>query len=296
MSKSTDLMKDTPSTSLAVLEQLSGTEGVTTALATVEPTISFGEPTGVHVTKTGLTFSRAVSIEDWTALGQKLKTMGGSIQWWIGDWLNYGEKTYGMKYFDAIATTGYDDGYLRNLSSVARNVDLSHRCDNLSWTHHREVAALEPEQQTHWLERAEKDSLSVRDLHQMLHLNPGAPQPTSIDYAVTFHAIRHKASKCFVQSKPFFSPNDGPRDHEPFFFSDAGPENSLSWAHRLLRHVGYGGCKGFPVQEQLVDIIKEINHSQENRKLLLKPTDFEVVKVQAAYTVTPVETAKERNV
>ena len=68
-------------------------------------------------------------------------------------------------------------------------MDLSQRCDNLSWTHHREVAALKPEKQTHWLERAKKDSLSVRDLRQLIQPKPAEKAGPSKEFLKAVNAI-----------------------------------------------------------------------------------------------------------
>lgn len=111
-------------------------------------------PVGIELTRTGLAVNRAISIDEWTALGKTPKFYEGAVQWWIGDWLTYGEKSYGEKYVEAIEATGFDYGYLRNLSSVAKKIEMSRRRDNLSWSHHQEVAGLEPDQQNRLLDWA----------------------------------------------------------------------------------------------------------------------------------------------
>ena len=66
-----------------------------------------------------------------------------SVMFWIGDWLNYGEKAnYGDKYTQALEVTKYDYQTLRDAAWVSGRIQLSDRSDNLSWTHHRAVAAL----------------------------------------------------------------------------------------------------------------------------------------------------------
>ena len=63
------------------------------------------EENAVRFDKNGLTFSREVTIGEWTDTGRRLKQIEGAIQWWIGDWLNYGENAYGDKYTEAIKAT-----------------------------------------------------------------------------------------------------------------------------------------------------------------------------------------------
>jgi hypothetical protein len=101
---------------------------------------------------------------DWVAAGRRMGAVGRASQWWIGDWVRFGTSTWGKKYTEAAKITGYDQQSLRNLAWVASRFDLSRRRDNLSWTHHAEVAALAPDQQDEWLDRATELSLSAADL------------------------------------------------------------------------------------------------------------------------------------
>ena len=167
-----------PKTRARVLKQISATECGTTNLATVEESITLGEPAGVQRTRTGLTFSRTVTIDEWIDFGRKLKQVEGAIQWWIGDWLRYGEKTYGEKYAEALEATEYEEGSLRTIKWVSGAVEMSLRRDNLSWSHHKEVAALEPEEQAKLLDWTEKENVSVKDLRaEIKQKDQPAPAP-----------------------------------------------------------------------------------------------------------------------
>ncbi len=64
----------------------------------------------------------------------------------------------------AAKLTGYDVHSLRNMAYVASRFDPSLRRDDLTWSHHALLAALEPDAQRYWLERAARDRLSVADL------------------------------------------------------------------------------------------------------------------------------------
>jgi hypothetical protein len=115
---------------------------------------------------TGLVLRDGLSWERWTEIGATLQQMERSVQWWIGDWLNYGERAYGEKYAQAIETTGMKCQTLMNCAYVASKIDLPARVDSLSWTHHREVAALEPAEQVEWLAKAEAEHMTSRELHE----------------------------------------------------------------------------------------------------------------------------------
>jgi predicted metalloenzyme YecM len=56
---------------------------------------------------------------------------------------------------------------------VASQFDPSLRSDKLSWSHHVLLAPLEPDDQQHWLERAQKERLSVADLRLELRRSHG---------------------------------------------------------------------------------------------------------------------------
>jgi hypothetical protein len=107
-----------------------------------------------------------MSFAEWLEYGSRLGLMGRSAGWWIGDWLNYGNHTFGERYVRASRITGYDAQTLMNMAYVASRFDISRRRGKLSWSHHAEIAAMEPEDQDLWLERAETDRLSVRCLRE----------------------------------------------------------------------------------------------------------------------------------
>jgi N6-adenosine-specific RNA methylase IME4 len=116
-----------------------------------------------ELSTTNLTFKRDVSKEEWMDVFKALKQVEGCVQFWIGDCLAYRQQKWGM-YDDIAEETGMDKGYLRDIKYVADNVELSLRNDNLSFSHHKEVASLPPEKQELFLNMAVEDKLSVRDL------------------------------------------------------------------------------------------------------------------------------------
>jgi hypothetical protein len=118
---------------------------------------------------------------EWVQWGRRLGAMSRVSNWWIGDWLQYGAARWGEKYSEAARITGCDVKTLRNIAYVARRFDLSRRRDKLTWTHHAELAALLPEQQDEWLERALALRLSPADLRLELRAAQRSLQSSSAE-------------------------------------------------------------------------------------------------------------------
>lgn len=121
--------------------------------------------------KNKLTIHESITVDEWKELGQSLKQVEGSVQFWIGDWARFGDKKgFTGKYVDSKVydeleeITGLDHGTLKNYKSVSERVESSLRNDDLSFNHHVEVAKLTPEKQEEFLHRASEEKLSVRDL------------------------------------------------------------------------------------------------------------------------------------
>lgn len=105
---------------------------------------------------------------DWVAAGRKLGAMGRCSQWWLGDWIRYGNTKFGERYSRAASITGYDTQTLMNMVYVSSKFDISRRRETLSWSHHETVASLEVNEQELWLDHATKERLSIVDLRYEL--------------------------------------------------------------------------------------------------------------------------------
>jgi N6-adenosine-specific RNA methylase IME4 len=104
------------------------------------------------------------SFDDWSAIGRTLQQMEKSVMWWIGDWLRFGERKYGETYTQAIEATGYSNDTLRQAKWVAGAFQPCERTHNLSWSHHKEVAALPSAERDEVLSRAAAENLSTREI------------------------------------------------------------------------------------------------------------------------------------
>jgi site-specific DNA-methyltransferase (adenine-specific) len=119
--------------------------------------------------KTGLSPVGKPMFTDWVNCGCFLNRLEKSVQFWVGDWLNYGEKTYGSTYTKALKMTGYDYGTLRNMKMVAGKIELSRRRETISFEIHKEAAALPPDEQEAFLSRAASEQWSRKQTRLEKH-------------------------------------------------------------------------------------------------------------------------------
>ena len=100
-------------------------------LTNIDNKLSLGN---FYFDKTGLTVTGSPTFEEWQNCGDFLKQAERSVQFWIGDWLNYGEKKYGETYSQVLDGVDYEEKTLRNSKWVSSRVELSRRRDNLSFS------------------------------------------------------------------------------------------------------------------------------------------------------------------
>lgn len=112
-----------------------------------------------------LSLPKEQNFDEWVDLGRNLAAANKTLNWWIGDWWAAGSHRYGERAkVAAEGIFGREFQSLANMASVCRAFETSRRREDLSFSHHVEVAGLEPEKADTLLERAERDNWSVRDL------------------------------------------------------------------------------------------------------------------------------------
>jgi len=119
-----------------------------------------------RVLQTGLELPENLSFDDWQGIGQSLQGVERSLMWWIGDWLRYGERRYGEKYTQAVECTEKSYDSVRAAKWVSEKFETVRRRTNLSWSHHKEVAALDPLAADRLLDLAESESWSQKELRR----------------------------------------------------------------------------------------------------------------------------------
>lgn len=139
-------------------------------------------PVSLKLNDPNLTFT------DWENIGRCIGFVGNAWQWWVGDWLNHGEGLFGEESAQAVDTnesrydiakriTPVDQGRLQNIRSVCGRVAASRRRVELTFSHHEEVAALDPDEQNVWLARAVTSAWTRAELRQAIRDEKNPPEP-----------------------------------------------------------------------------------------------------------------------
>ena len=128
----------------------------------------------VNLTEVGLTVVGEITFDEWLDLMQTLVRLETAFQFAIGDALVFGEARFGEKYSQAMEVTGLSYQSLANMVWVAKHVPLANRIANLSWTHHRVVASVEPADQLPLLAMALDQGLSATGLQE--HISGRQPR------------------------------------------------------------------------------------------------------------------------
>lgn len=120
------------------------------------------EKPGLDYQSNALGIPATCTFDEWQEIGGQLQKIEKAVPWWIGDWLNYGERSYGEKYAQALDATKQSYGALRNAKWVASEYEKSRRRDNLSFAHHQDaLGADDPDAVLDW---AEENSATRQDL------------------------------------------------------------------------------------------------------------------------------------
>lgn len=158
------------------------------------PAAASGPPlAATHATRTSLDLPDGLGFNDWQRIGEHLETLHDASLWHIADWASYGERQYRRDYGPALERL-YERKSLRNLAYIARNVLSERRREGLSFSHHAEVAPLDPEWQTVWLDDAETHGWSKAELRARIAEWRGTSRTTPA--ALTIRAVAELHDLC----------------------------------------------------------------------------------------------------
>ena len=167
------------STSAEIAELKALNERLATELAQIRAQQEQGASV-VSLSNNAIQFTRVGAVvnvltpDDWSIVMGQLKAIQQAFAWVVGDMLVYAtNQRWGeieTIYQHTSEVLGVPAGTLQNWTSLARNVEISRRRENLALSHHIEVRGLSPEWQSYLLEQAEVRKLSVSQLRQVVTL------------------------------------------------------------------------------------------------------------------------------
>jgi hypothetical protein len=152
---------------------------MTNDLTTQPPALAL--PAGVEIRPTGLYIPPGLALVQWVSIGWHLRMIDEALQWCWGDWLANGEIVYGETYAQYASISGKAEKTLQNIVYVCRAVEPSRRRENLSFGHHAAVASLEPNKQSQYLQIAEDNGWSVRELRECIKEDNGDDEPEYVE-------------------------------------------------------------------------------------------------------------------
>lgn len=149
---------------------------------------------GCEFTPTQLKLPPDLTYDQWDRIGRQLQLAGLAIQWWLGDWLVYGEFRWRQKYSQAIQVTGRAEQTLMNYHFVAKAISPSRRREEVDFSTHAEVAGLDEPDQDRILAKAAKEKTTVRAVRREVDKIRRDKRPKPADDAM----ILSKTSRAFL--------------------------------------------------------------------------------------------------
>ena len=125
-------------------------------------------------TPTSLSLPADLQYEEWRDAGLMYARLGKAVQWWLGDWLCYGEARFGELYAQAASETNYSEESLRGFQWVSSRVPPSVRRLTLPWSAHQAVAGTDNPGE--WLDKAETNGWTVKELKHAIR----PPEPKAV--------------------------------------------------------------------------------------------------------------------
>jgi hypothetical protein len=129
-----------------------------------------------------------LTLDQWAAIGNDLRSAINSTPWWVGDWLVYAQQRFetdeagnavssGVAEVNRrLADLGFEHAQTLRCLRVAAKFPPAARREELSWAHHDEVSALDSSTANHLLNEAVECGWSTAQLRDQVRrhkaLNP----------------------------------------------------------------------------------------------------------------------------
>lgn len=109
-----------------------------------------------------------IEYDRYESLGAFLGEFKSRVNFYLGDWLIFGEGTFGERWAQAAEATGLSEQTLLRIMAVCRGVPPSRRRDDLSWSVHAAVYTLPAREQRTWLARAAEHGWGYAELRKAM--------------------------------------------------------------------------------------------------------------------------------
>lgn len=137
---------------------------------------------GVRYEPTRLVIPTNLTLDEFVGLLRSLGGIARGHQWWVGDALVEGEKRYGEEIAQHAEELNLEPHTLTNWRWVADSIKSSRRREDLTWSHHAEVARLPAKDQTTALAKAAKESWTVRQLRDYVAITWPVPTQQRLEH------------------------------------------------------------------------------------------------------------------
>ena len=132
------------------------------------------------------------SFEQWESCGDFIHRSQKAMHFWLGDWVNYGERKWGERYKEVLEKTRYDYQTLRNDKWISSRVPSERRRPDLSFDHHQTVADLPAEEQDELLSTAEEKHLNNETFRKLVKDRELSPKNGSLSGAPDKLQVVHR--------------------------------------------------------------------------------------------------------
>jgi N6-adenosine-specific RNA methylase IME4 len=136
-------------------------------IAKTTKVVPFGLNLPGKFTRTSWQLPKDLTLEQWVLAMKHLAMYEGAMQWWLGDGWAYSEDRKWGEGEEFAEKIGVDYKTIRNYASICRAIELSRRRDNLTFTHHAEIAGQPAREQDRLLAKAEREDLSAAKLRRL---------------------------------------------------------------------------------------------------------------------------------
>jgi hypothetical protein len=155
------------------------------------------------MTATNLTLPEDTTPEEFVAVGVALSGIKDAAQWGIGAWLAHGENFMGENFSQYAEVLGISEVSKLQYIRIHLRIAPERRRAELSWSHHRAVAPLDPEDQSRFLQMAIDQNWSKGELEDAIRTELRGtlpPPPGNRRYVV--EAVAEAAEKVYDSAVP----------------------------------------------------------------------------------------------